>query len=48
MSGDDPPIRVSEETWIQLNRRKRPGETFDDVVSRLLDEVDKEAVSPDQ
>lgn len=28
-------IEVRDETWKQLNRRKEPGESFDDVVSRL-------------
>jgi predicted CopG family antitoxin len=30
-------ITVSDETWRELNGRKDPGETFDDVVQRLLD-----------
>jgi len=30
-------IRISEETWRRLNARKRPGDTFEDVVSRLTD-----------
>jgi predicted CopG family antitoxin len=34
-------ISVSGETWQRLNARKRePGETFDDVVQRLLTESD--------
>jgi len=37
----DPKISVSGETWQQLNARKRePGETFDDVVQRLLSDSD--------
>jgi predicted CopG family antitoxin len=32
------PIKVSEDTWQELNRRKTPGDTFDDVVVRLLDD----------
>jgi len=34
-------ISVSGETWRRLNARKRqPGETFDDVVQRLLNDSD--------
>lgn len=33
-------VRVTEETWEQLNRRKRPGDSFDDVLQRLLDETE--------
>jgi predicted CopG family antitoxin len=34
-------ISVSGETWQRLNARKRePGETFDDVVQRLLNDSD--------
>jgi len=37
----DPKISVSGETWRELNARKRePGETFDDVVQRLLSSSD--------
>jgi len=31
-------IVVSEENWARLNRLKRPGESFDDVIHRLFDE----------
>lgn len=30
-------VRVSDETWKRLNQRKEPGDSFDDVISRLLD-----------
>jgi predicted CopG family antitoxin len=34
-------ITVSGNTWRRLNARKRePGETFDDVVQRLLSDSD--------
>lgn len=33
-------IRVSEETWEKLRRRKRGNESFDAVISRELDEDD--------
>lgn len=38
--GDSPAVKVSEETWRKLNSRKEPGDTFDDVVQRLLEESD--------
>jgi predicted CopG family antitoxin len=39
MSRDaDKHIRVTEETWLQLNKKKRPGDSFDDVIQRLLEE----------
>jgi len=34
-------IRVSEDTWSRLNRRKGPGDSFDDVVSEVLDIVEE-------
>lgn len=34
-------LNVSEETWRRLNRLKRgQGDTFDDVITRLLDETE--------
>lgn len=30
-------VRVSEETWQELNQRKQAGDTFDDVISRLVE-----------
>jgi len=36
-SKNEPKIRVSQETWQDLNAMKQqPGDTFDDVVQRLL------------
>lgn len=34
-------IQVTEDTWRELNGRKEPGETFDDVLQRLLAESDE-------
>ena len=34
----DKHIRVTDETWKELNSRKEPGDSFDDVLSRLLEE----------
>ncbi|WP_254768267.1 antitoxin VapB family protein [Salinilacihabitans rarus] len=36
----DTHIRVTEETWKRLNNRKRPGDSFDDVIERLLEDVE--------
>jgi len=30
-------VRVTEENWIRLNRLKRPGDSFNTVIERLLD-----------
>ncbi len=38
----DKHIRVTEETWTDLNSRKRPGDSFDDVIQRLLGELDSD------
>ena len=37
-------IPASEAVWSELNRRKRPGDTFDDVLRDMLgmEEVDAE------
>ncbi|QRY26389.1 antitoxin VapB family protein [Halobacterium sp. BOL4-2] len=29
-------IRVTDDTWKQLNNRKEPGDSFNDVIQRLL------------
>jgi len=34
-------IRVTDETWSELNKRKQPGDSFDDVIQRLLEETDE-------
>lgn len=31
-------VEITRETWRRLNARKEPGDTFDDVVRRLLEE----------
>lgn len=38
----DTHIRVTTDTWKQLNSQKEPGESFDDVLQRLLAERDEE------
>lgn len=34
--GETTTIQVESDTWRELNGRKEPGETFDDVIQRLL------------
>lgn len=34
-------IQISDDLWKQLNRQKSPGETFEDVLRRLL-KIEKE------
>jgi predicted CopG family antitoxin len=41
----DKHIRVTEETWLELNKQKRPGDSFDDVLQRLLEEHEETAES---
>ena len=42
MTEDVTSIQVTAETWRELNHRKEPGDTFDDVIQRLLEEADKD------
>jgi len=35
-------IRVSKETWKRLNGQKEPGDSFDDVINKLIDQQEKE------
>jgi predicted CopG family antitoxin len=37
---DTTTIEIHSSTWRQLNARKNPGDSFDDVISRLLAEKD--------
>lgn len=32
-------IQVSQSVWSELNGRKKPGESFDDVLQRVLEQV---------
>ena len=34
-------IKISEETWAKLNQIKKLGESFDDILIRLLNELDE-------
>jgi predicted CopG family antitoxin len=36
---DTTTIEIKTGTWKQLNQRKEPGDSFDDVISRLLEET---------
>ena len=40
---DKTTIEVSTDTWERLNRRKSPGESFDDVISGMLGGQEAEA-----
>lgn len=40
MGDDTTTVQVDNETWKELNTRKEPGETFDDVIRRLLESED--------
>lgn len=35
-------IKLHDKTWKRLNSRKEPGDSFNDVVSRLLDQTEVE------
>lgn len=35
-------IQIKKDTWKRLNMRKEPGDTFDDLVNRLLDATEDE------
>jgi predicted CopG family antitoxin len=35
-------IQVKRDTWKELNLRKEPGESFDDVIQRLLKKANEE------
>jgi predicted CopG family antitoxin len=41
-------IRVTAETWRQLNRRKQPGDSFEDVIQRLLEGEDESESAPQE
>jgi hypothetical protein len=36
-----PQIAIETDTWMEINSRKYPGETFNDVIVRLLNDVSK-------
>lgn len=40
-------ITIGEETWKRLSARKSPGDSFDDVVTRLLDQDDRLSAEAD-
>jgi predicted CopG family antitoxin len=33
-------VRVTDETWKRLNERKEPGDSFEQVIKRLLEETE--------
>lgn len=38
---DDTTVRVKRSTWTRLNHRRQPGDSFDDVIARLLDRIER-------
>jgi len=36
---DSVQVRVKTVTWQKLNAMKLPGKTFDDVITKLIDEI---------
>lgn len=38
---DDTTVRISRDTWRRLNRRREPGDSFEDVIDRVLDTADQ-------
>lgn len=34
-------IQISDELWMKLNKEKKPAETFDEVIKRMLEEKKK-------
>jgi len=40
MPNDKTSIQVRNETWKRLTLRKEPGDTFDDVITDLLDKAE--------
>lgn len=41
MSEDHTSIWVSDELWEELNRRKKRGDTFEDVIWQLIEQADE-------
>jgi hypothetical protein len=46
MSNNTKNIRIHEETWRELHSRKRPGESYDDVITRLLEQDPQTPTQP--
>jgi hypothetical protein len=42
MSTEMTAVKVSEANWTIINAAKRPGESMDDALTRLLDDVETE------
>lgn len=40
---DDTSIRIKKDTWRRLRDRKGPGDSFDEVIDELLDDVEDAA-----
>jgi predicted CopG family antitoxin len=42
---EQPTIRINKTTWIELNRLKQPGESFGEVIDKLLEQL-KDHIQP--
>lgn len=42
MAKETTTVTVSHDTWKRLQMRKNPGDSFDDVISKLLDETESQ------
>lgn len=40
MSESSTSVRINHSTWRRLHERKEPGESHDDVITDLLDQVE--------
>ena len=38
---DDVNIRIKRDTWHRLHNRKEPNDSFDDVIRRVLNQVEE-------
>lgn len=41
MTEDDVNIRIKRDTWKRLHNRKEPGDSFNDVLQRLIEESEE-------
>ena len=41
MADDTVNIRIKRDTWQHLHNRKGPGDSFDDVIRDLIDQVEE-------
>lgn len=41
-------IQINEDTWRRLHNRKNPGDSFDDIITYLLDEQEAREEAADE